>query len=120
MVGVDARCQGHPHNWYLQWLAETGVVGLGLYLAFVALALGAIWRGARANAGDLVFAGLVATLLLRLWPLTAGTGFYSSWSVEPFFLILGWTLAYCGPAAREAAALSAPSRHVSDGGTFGV
>ena len=121
IVGREARCQGHPHNWYLQWLAETGLIGLGLYIAFVVLALGAVWRGARANAGNLIFAGLVASLLLRLWPLSAGTGFYSSWSVEPFFLILGWTLAYCPLAeVRGDAALSAPSRHVSHGGTLGV
>lgn len=121
VVGLEPRCQGHPHNWYLQWLAETGIIGLGLYGAFAALALGAVWRSAAANRGNLVFAGLVASLLLRLWPLSAGTGFFSSWSVEPFFLILGWTLAYCRPeAARDDATLSAPSAHVSHGATSGV
>ena len=121
VVGLEPRCQGHPHNWYLQWLAETGLIGFALYIAFAALALGAVWRSAAANRGNLIFAGLAASLLLRLWPLSAGTGFFSSWSVEPFFLILGWTLAYCGPAAPpDGATLSAPSAHVSDGATSGV
>jgi O-antigen ligase len=34
------------HNTYLQLLSETGVVGLGLFLAVVAAAMGAAWRAA--------------------------------------------------------------------------
>jgi O-antigen ligase len=96
LVGPDEfkRCQGHPHNIYLQWLAETGAVGLVLYCAFAALALAAVIRAAPAHRGDLLFGALAICLALRFWPLATTTSFYSSWSTAPLFLILGWTLAF--------------------------
>ena len=35
------------HNTYLELLTETGVVGLGLFLAVVSASLGAAWKAAR-------------------------------------------------------------------------
>ncbi len=96
LVGPDEfkRCQGHPHNIYLQWLAETGAIGLVLYGAFAALALAAVIRAAPAHRGDLLFGALAICVALRLWPLATTTSFYSSWSTAPLFLILGWTLSF--------------------------
>jgi O-antigen ligase len=95
------RCQGHPHNIYLQWLDETGALGLAGYVAFVGLSLLTMLRAARANAGDVVYCGLAAALVLRFWPLSANTSFYSTWSAAPLFLMLGWILSYCPPAVRR-------------------
>jgi O-antigen ligase len=89
------RCEGHPHNLYLLWLVEAGAIGLACYLAFVGLSLATILRSVRANAANAVFYGLAVALALRFWPLSAGTSFYSSWSAEPMFLILGWAMSYC-------------------------
>ena len=47
-----SRCLGHPHNIYLLWLAETGILGLALYLAFVVLSLKALVQSAARNAGQ--------------------------------------------------------------------
>jgi O-antigen ligase len=93
------RCEGHPHNIYLQWLVETGALGLAAYLAFVALALLTILRAAKTNAGNVIFYGLAAALVLRFWPLAASTSFYSTWSSTPLFLMLGWAISYCPPLA---------------------
>ncbi|MGD0720215.1 MAG: O-antigen ligase family protein [Roseiarcus sp.] len=112
LVGPAAlpRCEGHPHNVYLQWLAETGAVGLAGYCAFMALSLAAIWRGARGAAADAVLHGLAAALVLRFWPLSAGTSFYSTWSAEPLFLLLGWALSYCPPLRFGSARAGAAER----------
>jgi len=88
------RCQGHPHNIYLQWLAETGAIGFALYCAFAALAMAAVIRAAAAHRGDLLFGALAICLALRFWPLATTTSFYSTWSTAPLFLILGWTLSF--------------------------
>jgi O-antigen ligase len=109
------RCEGHPHNVYLQWLAETGAVGLAGYIAFIALSFAAIARAARLNAGNAIFHGLAAALVLRFWPLSAGTSFYSTWSAGPLFLMLGWILSYCPPAGfRQTRAACAPPAPVAD------
>jgi O-antigen ligase len=90
------RCgSGHPHNIYLLWLVETGVIGLVAYVAFVGLSLATIIRYVPANAGNVIFYGLAATLIMRFWPLSSSTDFIASWSAEPLFLVLGWALAYC-------------------------
>ena len=108
LVGPEhfQRCQGHPHNIYLQWLAETGIIGLALYLAFVGLTLKAVIQAAPWRQDDLMFLALAICLVLRFWPLAAGTSFYSSWSAAPLFLILGWTLSYCRPEPTDASTLA--------------
>jgi O-antigen ligase len=103
-VGAEQfkRCQGHPHNIYLQWLVETGIIGLALYVAFAALSLKAVIEAAPAHRDDLLFIALAICLALRFWPAETATSFYSSWSAAPLFLILGWTLSYARPASDEA------------------
>jgi O-antigen ligase len=89
----DKRCQGHPHNIYLQWFAETGAVGLALYLAFVVLSLRKLVRRAAGRRDDLVYLALAVCLFWRFWPIQTSTSFYSSWSAGPLFLLLGWAFA---------------------------
>jgi O-antigen ligase len=88
------RCSGHPHNLYLFWLVETGLIGLALYIAFVGLSLATIIRSVPANAGNVIFYGLAATLVMRFWPLSSSTDFFAPWAAEPMFLVLGWMLVY--------------------------
>jgi O-antigen ligase len=127
-VGPDQlpRCPGHPHNFYLQWLAEGGLVGLSLFVAFVALSLRELVRWRSGNRDNLIFYGLAASLALRFWPLTSGTSFFSSWSAAPLFLVLGWSLAYCAPRREtreetdDVAGLSDSVAHVSHASSVGV
>jgi O-antigen ligase len=102
------RCEGHPHNIYLLWLVETGMIGLAGYIAFAGLSLIAIIRSASLNAGNAIFYALAAALVMRFWPLSAGTSFFSTWSAEPLFLILGWAMSYCPPAPLEVAGRPRP------------
>jgi len=106
----ELRCQGHPHNSYLLWLAETGGIGLALYGLFTGLLIATVLRSGAWKSGDAVFYGLVASLALRLWPLSGGTSFFSSWSAGPLFLVVGWTLAYGAATATQARNLAEPGR----------
>jgi O-antigen ligase len=93
----DFRCSTHPHNLYLEWLVESGTVGLALFVFAMALIVRRFLRGLRGGPPDWVFVGLLVTLLARLWPLASSTSFHHAWLGMPFWLIVGWGLAYLSP-----------------------
>ena len=92
--GQPPRCANHPHNNYLEWLTETGVIGLLLYCAAVVTILaclgGMVWRG---GASPVLF-GIFFTLAIRFWPVQSNGSFYIAWSAIPMFLMIGWGLSY--------------------------
>ncbi len=101
LLGVHdyPRCSTHPHNYYLEWMIAGGVPALA---AFV-VAMGLLLRDllAYGDTRNLLFTGLVATILMRLWPLASTTSFFHNWSAIPLFLAIGWALSYL-PEQRSA------------------
>jgi O-antigen ligase len=88
------------HNSYLQILAETGIVGLGLYTAVVVVCLRCAWRAGKQfeQAGDTAMAVLSrATIVAILAVLTAN--FFISGEAER----ATWVLFAFGPALLMAA-----------------
>jgi O-antigen ligase len=59
----DPRDVPTAHNLYLNFAVETGLVGLAAFLAFVAAALGGLWRRVTASRGDTRTDGLWAACL---------------------------------------------------------
>lgn len=96
------RCKLHPHNLYMEWLAEAGLIGFALFLAAAVHWLHTCYERRRAILTDPLLAGLVVALLLRLWPLSATTSQFAPWSAGPFWLLLGWLLAALALAREEA------------------
>ncbi|HEY0199148.1 MAG TPA: O-antigen ligase family protein [Rhodanobacter sp.] len=76
----------HPHQLVLEVLAETGVIGLLLWLAAAMLALRAWWH-AGAAARSRAFPVTLA-LGVMLFPLNTHLAFYSAW----WGLLFGWLL----------------------------
>lgn len=93
------RCSTHPHNYYLEWLIAGGVPALAGFL----LAMGLLLRDllVYGDRRSVLFAGLVATILVRLWPVASTTSFFLAWSAIPLFLMIGWALSYL-PEQRRA------------------
>jgi O-antigen ligase len=92
----QARIPSHPHDWAIEVLVESGVVGLGALL----VALGALaWSFARAGA----FAGAAGlALMAAFW----GSGLvnFSVWAAwwQGVFLLLGaLAMAGAAPAGRK-------------------
>lgn len=85
-------CWVHPHNVYLQALADGGFVGLGLFCLMMAAWLVPLWRGLWSRP-DPLRVGLFASLAVQMWPVQAANGFTSIPMGGWFFLILGWGLA---------------------------
>jgi O-antigen ligase len=97
------RCSTHPHNYYLEWAIAGGIPALVVFVAAMGLLLRDLL--VYGDTRNLLFTGLVATILMRLWPVASTTSFFHNWSAIPLFLTIGWALSYLPErgSAREQA-----------------
>ena len=91
---LAARCPIHPHNLYLGWLSEYGLVGFVLYFTMVGFWVRDLFVKRNNWWHVPIMVGLVVTLVIRLWPLSAGTSHFSAWSAVPFWLCMGWMFVF--------------------------
>ena len=81
MVGLDDfRCDNHPHNFYIQFLAETGLVG---FFAGIAMIGGIIWATFKAglkNRDDVVAATAFVIPLGLFFPIASTADFFGQWN----------------------------------------
>lgn len=96
---VIVRCNLHPHNYYFEIFAETGVIGFSLFIAMIGFLLRDAIRGWRCCRLDPIYLALLITLIVRFWPVATTTSFFSNWAVVPFWFYVGWLLALI--AVRE-------------------
>ena len=91
-------CMTHPHNFYIQLLAETGIVGfLFLFSALVYVIFTAIihlksiiFRQERLLSDYQVC--LLAGILITVWPLTTNGNFFNNWLMIVYSLSVGFYL----------------------------
>ncbi len=99
---VTDGCPAHPHNVYIEWMAETGTVGLIFYLAFLALVLTAAWPllrgGTVARVTGLLIAGCFVVLLFPLVPTQSQ---FSNWPALVFWTSLAMTMAIVRLALKQ-------------------
>lgn len=95
-------CPQHPHNVYIEWLAESGSAGLLAYLAFVLLLVLAAWPLLRGNTIARLVGLLVAgSMVLLLFPLTASQSMFSNWPALLFWTGLSLTFAVARMAQKD-------------------
>lgn len=94
-ISPEFRCNQHPHHLYLEWLLDGGIIGLLLFIGLIASLARIIWQNWFSLYSNPIFIGLVITIFIRLWPLSTSGSFFTSWVAAPFWLMLGWLLAYC-------------------------
>jgi len=94
MYSDPSVCNIHPHNIYMEWLIEQGIIGFSLFIAFIAAIFVKCFKNWHAVHNNPVFVGLFIAIMMRLWPFSSSTGFFSRWGAPPFWLILGALLAY--------------------------
>jgi O-antigen ligase len=88
-------CSTHPHNYYLQLLAETGLIGFLMILSFFLLIISSyfkiliFWFKNKKESLKKTYACIISALVTTFWPLTTTGSFFNNWNCSIIFFTLG-------------------------------
>ena len=78
--GSAFRCDNHPHNFYIQMLAETGILGFAAGLFMISAMVITLFRAGRLNNQNIVAATAYVVPLGLFFPLQSTADFFGQWN----------------------------------------
>ena len=78
--GSAFRCDNHPHNFYIQLLAETGILGFAAGLFMISAMVITLFRVGRANNQNVAAATAYIVPLGLFFPLQSTADFFGQWN----------------------------------------
>ena len=97
-ISKIGTCENHPHNFYVQLLAETGIVGFSFLFSAFAYVLYCAYRQFKSIVlrqkrylTDYQVCLLVG-ILITVWPLTTNGNFFHNWLMIVYSLPVGFYL----------------------------
>ena len=83
MINYD--CASHPHNIYIQWLTEGGIIVFSLFILYLFFLSKFILK----NSGDRQYKIISLIILLTMfWPIMSTGSFVKNWmGISSFFAI---------------------------------
>lgn len=96
---IPQFCSSHPHNFFLEILSETGLVGFSFFFIFFVYLIFYLKDKIRFLKNDPIFKkyssllyGNILILLIYVWPLKTSGSFFTTWNGSFFWLNLGIAL----------------------------
>ena len=85
----ELNCQAHPHNVYIQWITEGGLIVFCLYLFYLYFLFNLIVK----NNGDknFKFISLISIIIL-IWPIMSTGSLIKNWYGIIFFFTIAISL----------------------------
>ena len=89
-------CSTHPHNYFLEFLSEHGIVGGVFFLGFIFLVFINIYRECKniKNNNILIVIGTGSLILAIIFPFKPSGSFFATFNASMLFYILGFFLYY--------------------------
>lgn len=92
-----SECNPHPHNIYVEWLAEAGLLASLGFAAFVVILLRTLLKPLlRRSQSRIAGAFLIGSAIVTLFPFTVSQSFFSNWPA-----ILLWSSLACTTAMAQ-------------------
>jgi len=96
---IPQFCSSHPHNFFLEILSETGLVGFFIFFIFFMYLIFYLKDKIKSLKNDTIFKkyssllyGKILILLIYVWPLKTSGSFFTTWNGSFFWLNLGIAL----------------------------
>ncbi|MDP3533231.1 MAG: O-antigen ligase family protein [Alphaproteobacteria bacterium] len=90
---IERRCGLHSHNFYVELLVETGIIGIFIILILLAtwiykmVKLYPLWQNLP------IQIGLVTCFIISFFPFLPMRSFFNNWRMALLWFIIGWLLA---------------------------
>ena len=83
-------CSSHPHNYFLEFLAEQGLIGGVFYIGLIIIVVRSIYKKIKLNKEAFLSLAIGSLILAIIFPFKPSGSFLSTYNASVFFYILGF------------------------------